>query len=64
MKKKHFFFLILVVICVVTLGVTLYTKNMNTTEYEYGEETYIYKEEMELGTELNPSSENYAPTEN
>lgn len=71
MKKKYSICLILVVVCMVALGVTIYTKsanntkNANVTEYEYGEETYyIYEEDMDLGTELNPSSENYTPTEN
>ena len=61
MKKRYVFFLILAVACMIVLGVTIYTKNENITEY--GMETYYLYEETELGTELNPSSENYTPTE-
>ena len=62
MKKGIFVILILAVICMVALGVTIYTKNVKITEY--GEETYYVYEEVELGTELNPSSESYTPIEN
>ena len=61
MKKKYIFIPILAVVCIVAFGAAIYTKNEDITEYD--EETYYVYEETEFGTELNPLSEDYTPTE-
>lgn len=63
MKKRIFLTLILAVVCMIALGVTIYTKKPKDVITENDVETYYLYEETELGTELNPSSENYIPTE-
>ena len=61
MKKKYIFIPILAVVCIVAFGAAIYTKNEDITEYD--EETYYVYEETGFGTELNPLSEDYTPTE-
>ena len=63
MKKRFFIILILAVVCMVVLGITIYTKKQKNVITENGEETYYTYKETELGTELNPTTENYTPTE-
>ena len=63
MKKRFFIILILAVVCMVVLGVTIYTKKQKNVITENGVETYYTYKETELGTELNQASENYVPTE-
>ncbi len=63
MKKGIILLLILASVCVVAIGVVIYTKNMKSEILtEYDEVTYTY-EETELGNKLNISSEDYSPTE-
>lgn len=62
-KKGIILLLILASVCVVAIGVVIYTKNMKSEILtEYDEVTYTY-EETELGNKLNISSEDYSPTE-
>ena len=64
MKKRIYFLIsIFAVVCMVAFGVAIYTNKPKDVITENSEETYYLYEETELGTELNPSSENYAPTE-
>ena len=63
MKKRNFIILIMTVVCMVAFGVAIYTNKPKGVITENSEETYYLYEETVLGTELNPSSENYAPTE-